>query len=125
VEQVLINRLREGIFYSEIVCTDGDRRFSIDSRTSDAVALALRFECPIFIEPQILSEAGIVMSATPEEEQKKQAEPLREKKAPVTSEYSEYSVDELKDMLSDAISREDYEQAAAIRDEMARRKGQG
>ena len=125
VEQVLINRLRKGIFYSEIVCTDGERRFHIDSRTSDAVALALRFECPIFIEPQILNEAGIVMSATTEEEQKKQAEPPKEKKQPVSSEYSEFSVDELKDMLSDAIGREDYEQAAAIRDEMARRKGQG
>jgi bifunctional DNase/RNase len=125
VEQVLINKLREGIFYSEIVCTDGERRFTIDSRTSDAVALALRFECPIFIEPQILNEAGIVMSATTEEEQKKQPEPAREKKQPVTNEYGEYSGDELRDMLTDAIAREDYEQAAAIRDEMARRKGQG
>jgi bifunctional DNase/RNase len=125
VEQVLINRLREGIFYSEIVCTDGDRRFSIDSRTSDAVALALRFECPIFIEPQILNEAGIVMSTTTEEEQKKETEPLKEKKHPATNEYSEYSAQELQDMLSDAITRQDYEQAAAIRDEMARRKGQG
>jgi bifunctional DNase/RNase len=125
VEQVLINKLREGIFYSEIICTDGDRSFSIDSRTSDAVALALRFECPIFIEPQILNEAGIVMSATPEEEQKKHEEPAGGKKPAVVTEYGEYSIDELKEMLSDAISREDYEQAAAIRDEMARRKGQG
>ena len=125
VEQVLINKLREGIFYSEILCTDGDRRFRIDSRTSDAVALALRFECPIFIEPQILSEAGIVMSTTAEEEQKKPPEPVREKKQPVTSEYGEFTDDELRDMLTEAIAREDYEQAAAIRDEMARRKGQG
>jgi len=124
VEQVLINKLREGIFYSEIVCTDGDRRFAIDSRTSDAVALALRFECPIFIEPQILNEAGIVMSSTSDEEQvpggvmpKKQSEEV------TGSEYSEYTADELKEMLADAISREDYEQAAAIRDEIARRKG--
>ena len=123
VEQVLINSLREGIFYSEIVCTDGERRFQIDSRTSDAVALALRFECPIFIEPQILSEAGIVMNTGTEEEQKKEGEAIREKKPSVASEYGEYTLDELKEMLSDAISREDYEQAAAIRDEMARRKG--
>jgi len=80
VEQVLINKLREGIFYSEILCTDGEKRFRIDSRTSDAVALALRFECPIFIEPQILNEAGIVMSTTTEEEQKKTPEPAQEKK---------------------------------------------
>jgi bifunctional DNase/RNase len=122
VEQVLINKLREGIFYSEIVCTDGDKRFQIDSRTSDAVALALRFECPIFIEPQILNEAGIVMSATPEEEQKQPNGASQKKTKATANEYSEFSSDELKDMLSDAISREDYEQAAAIRDEMSRRK---
>jgi len=86
VEQVLINKLREGIFYSEIVCTDGERRFSIDSRTSDAVALALRFECPIFMEPQILNEAGIVMSDTAEEEDKKKAGEEAVKKEPCTPE---------------------------------------
>jgi bifunctional DNase/RNase len=122
VEQVLINKLREGIFYSEIVCTDGERRFQIDSRTSDAVALALRFECPIFIDSQILNEAGIVMSATTEEEQKQGAVTPQKKSPPATSEYGEFTADELKDMLTDAINREDYEQAAAIRDEMARRK---
>jgi bifunctional DNase/RNase len=123
VEQVLINKLREGIFYSEIVCTDGERRFSIDSRTSDAVALALRFECPIFIEPQILNEAGIVMSATAEEEGKVKsgAEAVSQSPAP-TNEYGEFTVEELRGMLTDAVSREDYEQAAAIRDELTRRK---
>ncbi len=125
VEQVLINKLREGIFYSEIVCTDGERRFHIDSRTSDAVALSLRFECPIFIEPQILNEAGIVMNAGTEEEPNKEGEVFREKKVVVASEYGETSLEELKEMLSAAISREDYEQAAAIRDEMARRKEKG
>ncbi len=125
VEQVLINKLREGIFYSEIVCTDGERRFQIDSRTSDAVALALRFECPVFIESQILNEAGIVMNAGADEEQKKEGEVVNEKKQSVVSEYSDYSLEDLNEMLSDAIGREDYEQAAAIRDEMARRKEQG
>lgn len=123
VEQVLINKLREGIFYSEIICTDGERRFSIDSRTSDAVALALRFECPIFIEPQILNEAGIVMSATGEEEEKMKAgEKATRQSPPPSNEYSEVTVEELRGMLTDAVSREDYEQAAAIRDELTRRK---
>jgi bifunctional DNase/RNase len=123
VEQVLINKLREGIFYSEIVCTDGERRFSIDSRTSDAVALALRFECPIFIEPQILNEAGIVMSATSEEEEKMKSGEKAARQSPAPSnEYSEFTVEELRGMLTEAVSREDYEQAAAIRDELTRRK---
>jgi bifunctional DNase/RNase len=122
VEQVLINKLREGIFYSEIICTDGEKRFTIDSRTSDAVALALRFECPIFIEPVILTEAGIVMSTTPEEEpQQSGTPPGKQSEEAVGSDYGEFTNEELKDMLADAISREDYEQAAAIRDEMTRR----
>lgn len=126
VEQVLINKLREGIFYSEIICTDGEKRFSIDSRTSDAVALALRFECPIFIEPLILGEAGIVMSTTPEEDPL-QVDPTPRKQGEESGggEYSEFTDDELKDMLADAITREDYEQAAALRDEVAKRKGKG
>ena len=122
VEQVLINKLREGIFYSEIICTDGEKRFSIDSRTSDAVALALRFECPIFIVPQILAEAGIVMSTSPEEETVKSDNgPKKQPGESAGGEYSEFTDDELNEMLADAVSREDYEQAAAIRDEMTRR----
>lgn len=124
VEQVLINKLREGIFYSELICTDGERRFNIDSRTSDAVALALRFECPIFIEPQILNEAGIVMSATADEEQKGQKEPAPHKKKPAAGEFSQYTVEELSEMLTEAIGREEYERAAGIRDEIERRKGE-
>jgi len=123
VEQVMINKLKEGIFYSEIICTDGERRFSIDSRTSDAVALALRFECPIFIDSMILNEAGIVMSSTSDEEPAQDTTPR--KKPPEensVSEYGEFSPEDLNEMLADAINREDYEQAAAIRDEMARRK---
>ncbi|MCU0378097.1 MAG: DUF151 domain-containing protein [Bacteroidales bacterium] len=123
VEQVIINRLREGIFYSEIICTDGERRFQIDSRTSDAVALALRFECPIFIEPHILNEAGIIMTSSAEEEKAgKDTEVSVKKKQSQAAEYSEYSLDELKEMLANAVSREDYEQAASIRDEISRRK---
>jgi bifunctional DNase/RNase len=122
VEQVLINKLREGIFYSEIIFTDGEKRFTIDSRTSDAVALALRFECPIFIEPLILTEAGIVMSTTPEEEPQQSGNPAgKQPEEAGGSDYGEFTNEELKDMLADAISREDYEQAAAIRDEMTRR----
>jgi bifunctional DNase/RNase len=122
VEQVLINKLREGIFYSEIICTDGEKRFTIDSRTSDAVAIALRFECPIFIEPHILTEAGIVMSSSSDEETlKSSVPPGKQAEESEGTEYSEFANDELKDMLTDAISREDYEQAAAIRDEMTRR----
>jgi uncharacterized protein len=127
VEHILINKLREGIFYSQIICSGDSKEFTIDSRTSDAVALALRFECPIFIVPAILEEAGIVMTSGPDEENtenKHIPKSLIEDTPPSYhgGEYEDYTVEELKDLLSDAITREDYEQAAAIRDEMDRRK---
>lgn len=123
VEHIIINKLREGIFYSQIVCSGGLKDFTIDSRTSDAVALALRFGCPIYIVPSIIEEAGIIMSAAGNEEgQDTQHYPESIINDPSGgSEYEDYSDDELKDLLNDAVSREDYEQAAAIRDEMDRR----
>ena len=123
VEHIIINKLREGIFYSQIVCSGGLKDFTIDSRTSDAVALALRFGCPIYIVPSIIEEAGIIMTATGNEEgQDTQHYPESIINDPSGgSEYEDYSDDELKDLLNDAVSREDYEQAAAIRDEMDRR----
>ena len=126
VDHILINKLREGIFYSQIMCTGGMNDFTIDSRTSDAVALALRFGCPIYIVPSILEEAGIIMTTTPDEEG---SEPKNRPKSLIeepssyrSSEYEDYSDEELPDLLADAIKREDYEQAAAIRDEIDRRK---
>lgn len=126
VDHILINKLREGIFFSQIICTGGLKDFTIDSRTSDAVALALRFGCPIYIVPSILEEAGIIMTSNPEEEgaeQKHHTKSLIEEPTSYRSnEYEDYADDELPELLSDAIKREDYEQAAAIRDEMERRK---
>jgi len=126
VDHILINKLREGIFFSQIICTGGLKDFTIDSRTSDAVALALRFGCPIYIVPSILEEAGIIMTSNPEEEgtdQKHHTKSLIEEPSSYRSnEYEDYADDELPDLLADAIKREDYEQAAAIRDEMERRK---
>lgn len=123
VEHIIINKLREGIFYSQIVCSGGINDFTIDSRTSDAVALALRFGCPIYIVPSIIEEAGIIMTASGNEEgAEAQHYPESMIADPVgATEYEDYSDDELKEMLKDAITREDYEQAAAIRDEMDRR----
>lgn len=126
VDHILINKLREGIFFSQIICTGGLNDFTIDSRTSDAVALALRFGCPIFIVPAILEEAGIVMTSSPEDESSEShahTQSLIEEPAPYhAGEYEDYTDEELPELLADAIRREDYEQAAAIRDEIERRK---
>jgi len=128
VEQIIINKLREGIFYSQIICSGGEKEFTIDSRTSDAVALALRFGCPIYIIPSILEEAGIIMTASGSDEgpevQHYPESMIADPPGFQVTEYEDYSDDELKDLLNDAVKREDYEQAAAIRDEMDRRKKQ-
>ncbi len=125
VDHILINKLREGIFFSQIICTGSLSDFTIDSRTSDAVALALRFGCPIYIVPSILEEAGIVMTASPEEDPENKSQPqslIEEPTSFQSGEYEDYTDDELNELLTDAVTREDYEQAAAIRDEIERRK---
>ena len=118
--EVMIYKLEEGVFFSKLVCNNGVKEFSIDSRTSDAVALALRFECPIFITEEILEKAGITVSqsdadvaSSPEPESVFSPENLK---------YSSYSDEELYKMIDDSVRTEDYERAASIRDEIDKRK---
>src|SRR5512133_331524 len=118
VIEVEIHKLEEGVFFSKLVCNNGDKEYSIDSRTSDAVALALRFGCPIFITEEILEKAGITINPTEGD-----ASPAEE--AAVTSEgnkYDTYTDDELLKIIDDSIRSEDYERAAAVRDELEKRK---
>jgi uncharacterized protein len=118
--EVVIYKLEEGIFYSELISEQSGIRIAIDSRTSDAVALALRFRCPIYTTDDILRKAGIVieiaddLSETDEEDL-----PFSMGKG----KYDVYSVEELDEMLSDAVKHERYELASEIRDEISKRKG--
>ncbi|HSV87517.1 MAG TPA: bifunctional nuclease family protein [Bacteroidales bacterium] len=118
IEEVIIYKFSEGIFFSKLICFDGSREVELDSRTSDAVALAVRFNCPIYTYESILKEAGMVMLEEPES---KPEEVLAEKPAK-DEEYSNLSLSELELMLSTAISEEAYEKASKIRDEINRRK---
>jgi len=123
VIEVFIYKLEEGVFFSKLVCTNGEKEYSIDSRTSDAVALALRFNCPIFITEEILEKAGITVSpASAESESAKTEESVFE---PEVTKYGSYSDEDLYKMIDEAVSTEDYERAAAIRDEIERRKKAG
>ncbi|PKQ65886.1 hypothetical protein BZG02_02465 [Labilibaculum filiforme] len=123
VVEVNIYRLEEGIFYSELICEKGPSRIRIDSRTSDAVAIALRFRCPIFTTEEIIEKAGIVLSIEGEAEDPLiSSQPESEVSKPEKrSQFTEYSVSQLDGLLEDAIRDEDYERASLIRDEIGRR----
>ena len=114
VSEILIYKLDEGVFFSRLLCSNGKKEILIESRTSDAVALALRFGCPIYITEDILDKVGIAI--TPSSADETDDSILEPEK------YDGYSNDELFKMIDDAIKTEDYEKAAAIRDEIKRRK---
>jgi bifunctional DNase/RNase len=126
VVEVLINDLQEGIFFSKILCSRDGEKIEIDSRTSDAIAMAAKFKCPIFCLQKVLDEAGY---ETADEEREGNEEipgrVIHEELVPVSkshSGYSGYSLEELDGLLEEAIRDEDYAKAAKIRDEIAKRK---
>jgi bifunctional DNase/RNase len=132
VHEIIISDLREGVFYAKIISSfkDGSNYTELDARPSDAVAIALRFDVPIYAYEPVLAEAGIVVSD--EEDQPKKAssrekEPAFKKKSESKSgldpeTLEKISTDQLKSMMEAAINKEDYEKAAKIRDELNRRK---
>ena len=131
--EVVISDLKEGVFYSRIVCSDGATTFEIDARPSDAIAIGLRFDVPIFTVESVLSEAGIILSdldeggqeADDEDDEDDADGETETPKAPRPTEPSgQVPVEELSKMLSQALEKEDYEKAAKIRDELNKRNGQ-
>jgi len=117
--EVMIYKLEEGVFYSRLLCNNGDKELSIDSRTSDAVALALRFGCPIYITEEILDKAGITI--TPTETDTSADTDTDSLYETGNSRYENYSDEELFKMIDEAVKTEDYERAASIRDEIDKR----
>ena len=122
VEEVIIYNLIDGIFYAKLVCFDGKKNVEIDARTSDAIALAVRFECPIYTYEFILSAAGIVIEGNDFVFLENLDSPTEEKAASSPASYSSLSEEELKEKLQQALSEEAYERAARIRDELSKRK---
>ena len=118
LHEIVINDLQEGIFYSKLVCSSANDTVEIDSRTSDALALAVRFGCPIYTYDNILEQAGVLM----EDDQKKTTQG-----AAVTSEtvgkenLQSLSLEELNTLLTEVLEHEDYIKAIAIRDEIKSR----
>ncbi len=124
VHEVLIYNLVEGIFYAKLICEKDGQLEEIDTRTSDAVAIAVRFKCPIFTYEFILDNAGIVLEEGEEEaiEAKESESKKKEKKAPIKK-ADKPSIESLKQKLQQAIDTENYEEASKIRDEINRRTG--
>ena len=121
VSEVIIYKLEEGIFYSELICMRDEKEIVIDARTSDAVALSLRFNCPIYTTKEILDRAGIVIEFENEHNQDEWAQSMSDEPVKGKHEYQKYTSSELSQMLDSAIKAEDYEKASAIRDEINRR----
>jgi bifunctional DNase/RNase len=122
VESVYIFRLEEGVFYSKLICTNGGKRVELDARTSDAIALALRFGCPIYTTADILERAGIVFVNEPQATTEQPSTVHEKTKKKPDLHY--LGIPELENLLNEAIVNENYEQASKIRDEIKRRKGE-
>ncbi len=115
VKEVIINDLLDGIFYAQLICDQNGDVSIIDSRTSDAIAMAVRFGCPIFTYEFILDQAGVEMDID--------KDMVSASSKPAKSRgIQSLSIDDLEMQLNDAIENEDYEKAARLRDEISKRK---
>lgn len=143
VDEIVIWDLKEGVFFAQMVLSNGEKVATIDARPSDAIAIGLRFGAPIYTFDKILNEAGINVTDEEEEEEEEESDDLTEAEdagkggdvnipdlhstpeQPASREkpgqLRKYTVDKLNEMLKQAIEDEDYERAARIRDELGRR----
>ncbi len=118
LKEVVINNLMDGIFYAQLICDRDGEELTVDSRTSDAIALAVRFDSQIFTYDFIMEQAGVVF----EGDEKEVSAKVRKKPAKKKS-YSDYSTAELEELLDKVLQEENYEKAAKIRDELNSREG--
>ncbi|WKK87615.2 bifunctional nuclease family protein [Marivirga arenosa] len=131
VKEIVISDLKEGVFFAKIVCDNGMETVEIDSRPSDAIAIGIRFDAPIYTYEKIMSEAGIVLSDDKDEDDISELKkPVEKSSSPSTStpqsksdfdKLKNMSMDKLNELLEKMIQSEDYEKAAKIRDEINRR----
>lgn len=125
LHEIIICDLQEGIFYSKLVCSSDNDTIEIDSRTSDALALAVRFGCPIYTYENILESAGIMMEDTGTGKKKKGKQEMvveEQESGGSSEELKNMSLEELTQLLNDVLESEDYIRAITIRDEINSRK---
>jgi bifunctional DNase/RNase len=127
VKQVIIHKLVDGIFFSSLICEKDGVEEIIDTRTSDAIAIAIRFLAPIYTYENILDKAGIYLKVEEEIAIKEILEPeaiqvtIDQADSSSSSNFSKYSIQELHEQLKEAVDNENYEKAAKIRDEISKR----
>ena len=121
ITKVIIHKLVDGIFYASLICKNGEKEKTIDARTSDAIALALRFQAPIFTYQNILDKAGVQLSASSSRTQKEKPSKSAETEIKSGFDLKSLSLSDLKKLLEDAVQNEEYEKAAQIRDEISKR----
>lgn len=120
LHEIVINDLQEGIFYSKLVCSSANDTVEIDSRTSDALALAVRFGCPVYTYDTILEQAGILME---DDGKKKKVQQVSSNEPSGGDDLKNMTLEELNALLAEVLDHEDYIRAIAIRDEIKTRKG--
>ena len=126
IKEIIISDLKEGVFFAKIICENDNKTVEIDARPSDAIAIGLRFNAPIYTYEKIMTDAGIILTEESDDEPSELAseKPHEEQKPKPSSSdkpLKDYSYDKLKEMLNEALEQEDYEKAAKIRDELNRR----
>jgi len=117
IKEVVINDLVDGIFFSKLICEKDGEIIEIDSRTSDALAMAVRFNCTVSTFEFVMEQAGVIL-----EESEESLKKSTTKKIKSSQSYDRLSSEELQTMLAQVLTDEDYEKAAKIRDELNRRK---
>ena len=124
LREVFIYKLEEGVFYAKLYFEKDGQTSVIDSRTSDAVALALRFSCPIYTTENIIEKAGIVLSVTEDDNESENERIVRKDSKDELKDFLKYSISELESLMQEAINNEDYEKASIIRDEINKRNNE-
>ena len=136
LKEIVINNLVEGVFYSLLICERHGEIIEVDSRTSDAIAMAVRFQCPIFTYEEILEKAGVEIEEEGDDLDSGTSERRKRRRSSGKSasaktavakpdQLSSYSPKELQSMLDETLAQENYERAAEIRDELNRREQEG
>jgi bifunctional DNase/RNase len=120
--EIIIYKVEEGVFFSKLICSNDNDTIEIDSRTSDAIALAVRFGCPIYAFESVLENASMILDGDADSARPPQRAIEENEEEQNLSDLSSLSIEELQSLLTEVLEQEDYLKAIAIRDELDRRK---